>query len=37
MRAHLVRPIYVQKGIIPEIAIGIQSAAELTMPDKKSV
>jgi MFS family permease len=33
----LVRPIYVQKGIIPEIATGLQNAAELTRPDKKSV
>jgi hypothetical protein len=33
----LIRPIYVKKGIIPEIATGIQSAAELTMPGKKSV
>lgn len=33
----LARPIYVQKGIIPEIATGIQSATELTMPNKKPV
>jgi hypothetical protein len=32
-----VRPIYIRMGIIPEIASGIQSATELTMPEKKSV
>jgi MFS family permease len=31
----LVRPIYVQAGIIPEIAAGIQNVTELSMPDKK--
>jgi len=31
----LVRPIYVQAGIIPEIASGIQNVTELSMPDKK--
>jgi MFS family permease len=30
----IVRPIYVRMGIIPEIASGIHSATELTMPDK---
>jgi MFS family permease len=30
----IARPIYVRMGIIPEIASGIQSATELTMPDK---
>jgi MFS family permease len=30
----IVRPIYVKMGIIPEIASGIHSATELTMPDK---
>ena len=30
----IARPIYVSKGIIPEIASGIHSATELTMPDK---
>jgi len=30
----IVRPIYVSMGIIPEIASGIQSATELTMPDR---
>jgi len=33
----LVRPIYVQKGIVSEIATGIQSAVELTMPERKSL
>lgn len=33
----LVRPIYVQKGIVSEIATGIQSAIELTMPERKSL
>lgn len=33
----IVRPIYVKMGIIPEIASGIHSAAELTMPDKKAI
>lgn len=33
----IVRPIYIRMGIIPEIASGIQSAAELTMPDKKTI
>jgi len=28
----IVRPIYLRMGIIPEIASGIQSATELTMP-----
>jgi MFS family permease len=32
-----VRPIYVQMGIIPEIAAGLHTATELTMPGKKSV
>jgi MFS family permease len=31
----LVRPIYVQAGIIPEIAAGIRHVTELTRPDKK--
>jgi MFS family permease len=31
------RPIYVRKGIIPEIALGIQTATELTMPGKKPI
>jgi MFS family permease len=30
----VIRPIYVRMGIIPEIASGIHSATELTMPDK---
>jgi hypothetical protein len=30
----LVRPIYVKMGIIPEIAIGIQSATELSIHRK---
>jgi MFS family permease len=30
----MVRPIYAQKGIIPEIAEGLQSAAGLTLPPK---
>jgi MFS family permease len=30
----IVRPIYVRIGIIPEIASGIHSASELTMPDR---
>jgi MFS family permease len=29
-----VRPIYVQKGIIPEVANGLRSAAEMTTPPK---
>jgi MFS family permease len=33
----LVRPIYIKMGIIPEIISGIQSATELTRPEKKSV
>ena len=33
----IVRPIYVRMGIIPEIASGIHSAAELTMPEKKAI
>jgi MFS family permease len=33
----LVRPIYVQAGIIPEIASGIQNVTELNMPDKKPI
>jgi MFS family permease len=33
----LVRPIYIRMGIIPEIVSGIQSATELTMPQKKAV
>ena len=32
-----VRPIYIKMGIVPEIAAGLHSAAELTMPGKKSV
>jgi len=32
-----VRPIYVKMGIIPEIAAGLHTATELTMPSKKSV
>jgi MFS family permease len=28
----IARPIYVQKGIIPQVATGIQTAAELSMP-----
>jgi hypothetical protein len=31
MRVHI-RPIYASKGIIPEMAAGVQSAAELTAP-----
>ncbi len=31
----LVRPIYVRMGIIPEVATGIQTAAELTTPPEK--
>lgn len=30
-----VRPIYVRKGIIPEMATGMQTAAELTVPPEK--
>jgi MFS family permease len=30
-----VRPIYVQKGIIPEVANGLRSAAEMTTPPKE--
>jgi MFS family permease len=30
-----VRPIYVRKGIIPEMAAGMQTAAELTVPPEK--
>jgi hypothetical protein len=30
----MVRPIYVSMGIIPEIASGIHSATELTVPDR---
>jgi len=30
-----VRPIYVRKGIIPEVAAGMQTAAELTVPPEK--
>jgi len=33
----IARPVYVKMGIIPEIASGIHSASELTMPGKKSV
>jgi MFS family permease len=33
----MARPIYVRIGIIPEIALGIQSATELTMPGKKGM
>jgi MFS family permease len=33
----IARPIYVRMGIIPEIASGIHSAAELTMPEKKAI
>jgi hypothetical protein len=33
----MARPIYVRIGIIPEIALGIQSATELTMPGKKAI
>jgi MFS family permease len=32
-----VRPIYVRMGIVPEVMTGIQSASELTRPDKKSL
>ena len=31
----LVRPIYVRMGIIPEVATGLQTAAELTVPPEK--
>ena len=31
----LVRPIYVKKGIIPEVAAGMQTAAELSVPPEK--
>jgi MFS family permease len=31
------RPIYVRMGIVPEVITGIQSASELTSPDKKSL
>jgi MFS family permease len=34
LREH-VRPIYVQKGILPEIATGMQTAAELTRPPEE--
>jgi len=30
-----VRPIYARLGIIPEVAQGIQSACELTVPPKE--
>jgi MFS family permease len=30
-----VRPIYIRKGIIPEMATGMQTAAELTVPPEK--
>jgi MFS family permease len=33
----MVRPIYVKMGIIPEIALGIQSVTEATMQQKNSV
>ena len=33
----IVRPIYLRMGIIPQIASGIHSAAELTMPEKKTI
>jgi MFS family permease len=33
----MARPIYVRIGIIPEVALGIQSATELTMPGKKTM
>ncbi len=33
----LVRPIYVKAGIIPEVAAGIQNAAELSRPGKKPI
>jgi hypothetical protein len=31
MLKKLIRPIYVEKGIIPELAIGIQNATDLAM------
>ena len=31
----LVRPIYVRMGILPEVAIGIQSATQLTLPPEQ--
>jgi MFS family permease len=31
------RPTYVRMGIVPEVLTGIQSASELTRPDKKSM
>jgi len=34
IRKH-VRPIYIKKGIIPEVASGMQTAAELTVPPEK--
>jgi MFS family permease len=34
MRA-LVRPIYMQMGILPEVAVGVQSASELNVPPER--
>lgn len=31
----MVRPIYVQKGIIPEVAVGLRTAANLTIPPEE--
>jgi hypothetical protein len=31
----LVRPIYVRKGIVPEVAVGIQAASRLTGQPKE--
>jgi len=33
----IARPIYVQKGIIPQVATGIQTAAELSMPPENGL
>ena len=30
-----IRPIYVQKGILPEVAVGIQSASQLMAPPER--
>jgi hypothetical protein len=31
----LIRPIYTRMGIIPEVASGMQTAAELTVPPEE--
>ena len=35
MLRKLVRPIYIKKGIIPEVAAGLQQASEVTTPPEQ--